>query len=82
MKIGNARFSTDDQFTALQLGALQKAGSKTVFTDEGSSGATTKRPALLYCLNKLQNGDTYIVWKLDRICSSLRAGGVKFRYPT
>jgi DNA invertase Pin-like site-specific DNA recombinase len=36
------------------------------------SGATTKRPALLRCLKKLEHGDTLVVWKLDRLDRSLR----------
>jgi len=72
MKYGYARVSTDDQTPALQLAALKKAGCKTVFKDEGISGATTKRPALLRCLKKLERGDTLIVWKLDRLGRSLR----------
>lgn len=89
MKYGYARVSTDDQTPALQLVALKKAGCKNVFKDEGLSGATTKRPALLRCLKKLENGDTLIVWKLDRLGRSLRDlitmlddlkhRGVKFR---
>ena len=89
MKYGYARVSTDDQNPALQLAALKRAGCKTVFKDEGISGATTKRPALLRCLKALQPGDTLIVWKLDRLGRSLRdlihllddfrAGGIKFR---
>jgi DNA invertase Pin-like site-specific DNA recombinase len=88
MKYGYARVSTDDQSPASQLAALKKAGCKTVFKDEGLSGATTKRPALLRCLKKLEHGDTLIVWKLDRLGRSLRelmtmlddirAHGVKF----
>src|SRR6202049_652847 len=89
MKYGYARVSTDDQTPALQLAALKKAGCKTVFKDDGLSGATTKRPGLLRCLKKLEHGDTLIVWKLDRLGRSLRAlitmlddlkqRGVKFR---
>jgi DNA invertase Pin-like site-specific DNA recombinase len=45
MKYGYARVSTDDQNPALQLAALKKAGCKTIFKDEGISGATTKRPS-------------------------------------
>src|ERR1039458_5477927 len=88
MKYGYARVSTDDQTPALQLAALKKAGCKTVFKDDGLSGATTKRPALLRCLKKLEHGDTLIMWKLDRLGRSLRdlitmlddlrARGVKF----
>jgi DNA invertase Pin-like site-specific DNA recombinase len=72
MKYGYARVSTDDQNSALQLAALKKAGCKTIFKDEGISGATTKRPSLLRCLKTLQEGDTLIVWKLDRLGRSLR----------
>jgi Enterobacteriaceae phage serine recombinase len=72
MKYGYARVSTDDQNPALQLAALKKAGCKTVFKDEGLSGATLKRPALTRCLKTLQKGDTIIVWKLDRLGRSLR----------
>jgi Enterobacteriaceae phage serine recombinase len=89
VKYGYARVSTDDQNPALQLAALQQAGCKTVFKDEGISGATTKRPALARCLKALRPGDTLIVWKLDRLGRSLRdlivtldelrAQGVKFR---
>ena len=89
MKIGYARVSTDDQKPALQLDALKKAGSKTIFKDEGLSDATVKRPALRRCLKKLEPGDTLIVWKLDRlgrslhdlitILDDLKQRGVKFR---
>ena len=72
MKYGYARVSTDDQNPALQVAALQKAGCKTVFKDDGISGATTKRPALLRCLKVLKRGDTLTVWKLDRLGRSLR----------
>ena len=72
MKYGYARVSTDDQNPALQLSALKKAGCKTIFKDEGISGATVKRPALSRCLKALRPGDTLIVWKLDRLGRSLR----------
>src|SRR5271157_2540799 len=59
-----------------------------MFKDDGLSGTTTKRPALSRCLKTLQQGDTLIVWKLDRLgrnlrdliamLDDLRARGVKF----
>src|ERR1017187_7093679 len=82
MKYGYARASTDDQNPALQLAALKNAACKAVFKDDGPSGATIKRPALLRCLRKLEHGDTLIVWKLDRLGRSLhdlKNRGVKFR---
>jgi hypothetical protein len=66
------RVSTDEQTPALQLAALRKAGCKTVFKDDGLSGATTERPALRRCLKKLGPGDTLVVWKLDCLGRSLR----------
>ena len=88
MKYGYARISTEDQNAAMQHTALKRAGCKTIFTDE-LTGATTKRPALLRCLKKLERGDTLTVWKLDRLgrslrdlitmLDSLRDRGVKFR---
>lgn len=72
MKYGYARVSTDDQNSAMQLEALKRAKCTKVFKDEGISGATTKRPALLRCLKTLKSGDTLTVWKLDRLGRSLR----------
>ena len=71
MKYGYARVSTEEQNPALQLAALKRAKCQKVFKDE-RAGATTKRPALLRCLKALQDGDTLIVWKLDRLARSLR----------
>jgi DNA invertase Pin-like site-specific DNA recombinase len=71
MKYGYARISTEDQNATMQHAALKQAGCKTIFTDE-LSGATTKRPALLRCMKKLERGDTPMVWKLDRLGRSLR----------
>jgi DNA invertase Pin-like site-specific DNA recombinase len=71
MKIGYARVSTDDQTPALQLAELKKAGCEKLYKDQGLSGATIKRPELQRCLKKLDDGDTLIVWKLDRLGRSL-----------
>ena len=71
MKYGYARVSTVDQNPALQLAALKKAGCQKIFKDE-RTGENTKRPALLRRLKTLQDGDTLIVWKLDRLGRSLR----------
>ena len=72
MKYGYARISTDDQKPRPATHGAEEAGCQTVFKDERLSGATTKRPALLRCLKKLEHGDTLIVWKLDRLGRSLR----------
>jgi DNA invertase Pin-like site-specific DNA recombinase len=81
MKYGYVRVSTDDQNPALQLAALKNAGCKTVFKDDGLSGATPKRLALLRCLKRLEHGDTLIVWKLDRLGPQLARPDNDARWP-
>ena len=51
---GYAPVSTDDQNAGLQKAALRKAGFEKILTDDSSSGATTKRHALLRCLKALK----------------------------
>jgi DNA invertase Pin-like site-specific DNA recombinase len=71
MIYGYARTSTDEQTTALQRAALERAGCEKIHEDKGISGTVRKRPALARCLAALQEGDTLVVWKLDRLGRSL-----------
>ena len=71
MKYGYERVSTDDQTPALQIATLKKAGYKTVFNDDGLSGATTERPALRRCLKKLEAPAPSYTGRLLRISSKL-----------
>ncbi len=72
MLIGYARVSTADQHTRLQLDALDDAGCKRVFVDEGVSGAAVIKPQLAAALDFARPGeDAIVVWKLDRLGRSI-----------
>ncbi len=71
MLIGYARVSTQDQNLDLQREALNKAGCKQVFEDK-ASGTRSERPALIKALEMMREGDTLVVWKLDRLGRSVK----------
>src|SRR5450432_3153556 len=70
--VGYARVSTDDQDLTLQIDSLTELGINRddIFTEK-ISGAKTDRPGLDACLAKLQQGDTLVVWRLDRLGRSM-----------
>ena len=65
---GYARVSTADQNPALQFAALRAAGvdDAHTFTDK-ASGTREDRPALADLMATVAEGDTVVVWKLDRL---------------
>ena len=69
--VGYARVSTLDQSLDLQKDALKEAGCAKVFED-ALSGARDDRPGLEAALHYLREGDTLVVWKLDRLGRSLQ----------
>ena len=71
MKIGYARVSTQDQNLSLQIEALTQAGCEKILEDK-LSGNRAQRPGLATALEILRDGDTLVVWKLDRLGRSLR----------
>ncbi|MDO8715201.1 MAG: recombinase family protein [Dehalococcoidales bacterium] len=71
MKIGYARVSTLDQNLDLQLKALKKAGCQKIFREK-VSGVSRQRPEFQQMLDHLREGDTVIVWRLDRLARSTR----------
>lgn len=84
MQIGYARVSTLDQNPELQLERLREAGCEKIIVEK-ASGARVDRPELSRLLRDiLREGDTLVVWKLDRLARSLKqlietAEGLKHR---
>ena len=75
MLIGYMRVSKADgsQTTDLQRDALIAAGTNTAHIYEDmASGRRDDRPGLTACLKALREGDTLMVWKLDRLGRDLR----------
>ena len=70
MLIGYARVSTQDQTLNLQKDALEKAGCQKIFTDI-ASGAKQERKGLEDALSHVREGDTLVVWRLDRLGRSI-----------
>jgi DNA invertase Pin-like site-specific DNA recombinase len=73
MLIGYARVSKNEQNLDLQRDALIKAGcsEKNIFTDK-ITGTKAERKGLDQALTHLREGDTLVVWRLDRLGRSLK----------
>lgn len=71
MMIGYARVSTQDQNLDLQTEALTRAGCEKIYEDK-ISGVRAERPGLTRALEMLREGDTLVVWKLDRLGRSVK----------
>ena len=70
--LGYARVSKgDEQSNVLQTKALRAAGCRRLF-EEAASGGRWDRPELHRLLDHLREGDTVVVWKLDRLSRSLK----------
>jgi len=70
MLIGYARVSTGEQNLDLQIDALTKAGCEKIITDKISS-TKNKRKGLDKLNEILREGDTLIIWRLDRLFGGL-----------
>ena len=72
MVFGYARVSTNEQNLDLQIDALLKHGInvKNIYTDKVSS-AKEDQKSLSKLLKYARDGDTIVVWKLDRLARSL-----------
>jgi DNA invertase Pin-like site-specific DNA recombinase len=73
MLIGYARVSKNEQNLDLQRDALLKAGCREqdIFTDK-ITGTKQERNGLTQALTHLREGDTFVVWRLDRLGRSLK----------
>jgi DNA invertase Pin-like site-specific DNA recombinase len=69
--IGYARVSTFEQTLDLQRDALHEAGASCTYEDK-ASGKSADRPELVHCLKALRDGDTLVVWRLDRLGRNLQ----------
>lgn len=71
MLVGYARVSTQDQNLDMQRKALTEAGCGKLF-EEKATGSQTDRPGLMQTLEFAREGDTLVVWKLDRLGRSVK----------
>ncbi len=74
MLVGYMRVSKADgsQTVELQRDALLAVGVKAVqLYDDHASSSRDDRPGLTACLKALRDGDTLVVWKLDRLGRNL-----------
>ena len=66
MRVGYARVSTSEQDYQYQLDELEKAGCEQIFKDKASVRQMS-RPDFDRMLTYLREGDTVVVWKIDRL---------------
>jgi DNA invertase Pin-like site-specific DNA recombinase len=71
MLIGYARVSTNEQNLDLQKDALEKDGCEKIYVEQ-ASGSKSSRPELEKTIEMLREGDTLVVWRLDRLGRSLK----------
>lgn len=71
--VGYARVSTEDQNLDMQIEALHRAGVLDKHLHrEKVSASSRARPAFDWALSTLRPGDTFVVWKLDRLGRDVR----------
>lgn len=72
-KYGYGRVSTINQDLEAQIQALQQEGCEEIHTEK-FTGTTTERPIFNNLLSLLNEGDTLVVTKLDRLARNTREG--------
>tara|TARA_R110000850_G_scaffold38800_28_gene101015 strand:+ start:6133 stop:6687 length:555 start_codon:yes stop_codon:yes gene_type:complete len=71
-RIGYARVSTCEQTLDLQIDALEAANCDRIFTDKGISAIAKSRLGFEKAIASLKQGDSLVLWKMDRAFRSLR----------
>lgn len=71
MLVGYARVSTQELTLHLQQDALEQISCTKIFTDT-ARGAAVERQGLDETLQFIREGDTLVVWRLDRLGRSLK----------
>ena len=70
-KIGYARTSTIEQNLDAQIAALEVAGCGIVLTEQKSCTSLEGRPELKTILDFINQGETLVVTRIDRLARSL-----------
>lgn len=71
MKIGYARTAPGETTLALQREALIAAGCGMIFEDEDIRASAVLKPGFASALRAAAEGDTLVVWRLDRLARSM-----------
>lgn len=71
MLIGYSRISTNDQSLDSQIDKLKQYGCKKIYTDI-MSGSKSERPQLNEMIEYAREGDTIVVYRLDRLGRGLK----------
>lgn len=73
MLIGYARVSTDDQNLDLQIDALVRRGveREKIYIETGSASSIKRRRQLNFALKDVRDGDTLVVWRIDRLTRNM-----------
>ena len=72
MKIGYTRVSTITQNLDSQIDALKKAVCEKIITEQASGSIANREELLKAKEHTLRSGDTFVVWRLDRLGRSLK----------
>lgn len=73
MKYGYARVSTKHQDLELQIEKLKEKGCSLIYSEK-FTGTKCSRPELNKLLDKIKEGDTLVVCKLDRLARNVKEG--------